>query len=470
MAIRQYTASADTTITNAFKSNNIDRATLANMGQADVVEVFYNNSPQGPEKSRALFKFDISGVLSGSGIPSASYYLKLFNAQHNETLPEKGTLEIKPVDKEWSEGYGLDLDEYTDTGLKSGSNADFGANWEYARSSSAGVVEWTSSGGDFINNPSYTYYLEDGDEDLEVDITELVEDWRDNNLDNHGVVVKFIPDQETGSLSFYTKKMFARGTEFFHQKPVIEERWDSSIKDDKRNFTLSASYYPQSQNRNNIVFYNQTPDGLQSLNLGGSNLILRMYEDKDYQNEISTSIGPTYPVTASENTYYSGVYEAQVELSSSNEKNLFGRWEIGGNKVEDFVVRIAPETTDINTSKYVVSFVNSSKEYTKRENPRVRVCTRKKNWNPTVYTKLQDRFETNNVENLYYKIERVPDNYTVVPYGQEHTRFSYDASGSYTDLNTDILESDMMYEMKLAHKQGKNFHEFDNTLKFRIVE
>ena len=40
MTIRRYDAKADTTITNAYKSNLTTRADDANMGQSDILEVF----------------------------------------------------------------------------------------------------------------------------------------------------------------------------------------------------------------------------------------------------------------------------------------------------------------------------------------------------------------------------------------------------------------------------------------------
>ena len=40
MAIRRYTASADTTIVNAYRPDLETRATGANMGEADVMEIF----------------------------------------------------------------------------------------------------------------------------------------------------------------------------------------------------------------------------------------------------------------------------------------------------------------------------------------------------------------------------------------------------------------------------------------------
>ena len=40
MAIKRYTATADNTITNAYKLDMLTRATGSNMGAADILEVF----------------------------------------------------------------------------------------------------------------------------------------------------------------------------------------------------------------------------------------------------------------------------------------------------------------------------------------------------------------------------------------------------------------------------------------------
>ena len=64
MAIKRYYASADNTITNAFQSNLTTRATGANMGFSDILEVFsiYGQESSGSQElSRVLIKFDLSG-------------------------------------------------------------------------------------------------------------------------------------------------------------------------------------------------------------------------------------------------------------------------------------------------------------------------------------------------------------------------------------------------------------------------
>ena len=131
MAIKRYNATADTTITNAFKPDLITRGTGSNMGESDVLEVFsiYAHASTGSvEKSRALLKFPIDKILSdrnASSIPgsgSVKFFLRVFNVPHHQTLPKKFDMQILPISQSWSEGAGMDMEEYRDEDT---------ANWIY---------------------------------------------------------------------------------------------------------------------------------------------------------------------------------------------------------------------------------------------------------------------------------------------------------------------------------------------------
>ena len=95
MGIKRYTADADNTITNAYKSNLTTRATASNMGLSDSLEVFriYGQESSGSsELSRVLVQFPVSdittdrnaGTIPASG--NVSFYLRMFNAKHPFTL------------------------------------------------------------------------------------------------------------------------------------------------------------------------------------------------------------------------------------------------------------------------------------------------------------------------------------------------------------------------------------------------
>ena len=124
MAILRYTASADTTITNAFEAGLVDRGTGSNMGYADSLEVFSiygqlssSTDGQSQELSRILIKFPVdamsadrtAGTIPASG--SVSFYLRMFNARTPWTLPQGFNLVVAPMSRSWTEGTGLDMDE-----------------------------------------------------------------------------------------------------------------------------------------------------------------------------------------------------------------------------------------------------------------------------------------------------------------------------------------------------------------------
>jgi hypothetical protein len=196
MAIKRYTANKDNTITNAFKANLQDRGTDANMGESDIIETFTilgqaNSLSQ--EQSRILLQFpadSISGSRDAGDIPnsgSVDFYLRVYNAPHGQTLPNDYTLQIYPISgKEWTEGHGLDMEDYSDIGA---------SNWI---SASTGVA-WTTEGGDLDESGIYPYtqYIAKGTQDIEVNITDLAETWISSPETNYGLLIRMSQSSDT---------------------------------------------------------------------------------------------------------------------------------------------------------------------------------------------------------------------------------------------------------------------------------
>jgi hypothetical protein len=190
MSIKRYTANKDTTITNAFKPNNLVRATGSNMGLTDSMEIFslYGHQASGStELSRALLQFpitDLSTDRTNGDLPvsgSVNFYLRMFNAEHPFTLPKEYTLSVFPMLASWEEGHGVDADEYSHVTYDKE-----GANWVRRE----GVTSWTEPGGDFDHNSEFVADFNTGEEDLEIDITSLVEDWIAGTVTNNGLMLK----------------------------------------------------------------------------------------------------------------------------------------------------------------------------------------------------------------------------------------------------------------------------------------
>ena len=199
MAIKRYYATKDNTITNAYKANLQTRGVSGNMGQSDILEVFHiygQANPTSSELSRVLIEFDTNaintdrstGIIPASG--SVNFFLQMYDAEHTQTTPKNYTLVVSAISQSWDEGLGLDMEEYSDLDA---------SNWL----SASDGTEWIVIGGDVSPGGSYktgsdaspleyhfTQSFDTGFENLEVDVSHLVEDWIKGDLDNYGFGVR----------------------------------------------------------------------------------------------------------------------------------------------------------------------------------------------------------------------------------------------------------------------------------------
>jgi len=739
MAIKRYISNSDTTITNAFKSDLLNRGSNANMGQSDILEMFSiyaQSTTSSLEQSRVLMKYPISQILAdrnSGAIPlsgSVKFYLRVFNAEHGQSVPKKYYADIAPVAAAWDEGHGLDMEGYLDNGsacwasasddatsqvvkvaFLSDTEANYGASkhisvyngrgqrqnyWfktdasdtvptltgtehevdiqtaankeaiastfkyqvnlgastsgitaAFSGSSTSVVlltndvlnevdepvvssgmtavytaevetfgksaVLWEEQGGDIYTEsnvkhstlPIYSQYFDDV-EDLEVEVTSLVEEWLvaeaasasftkataqitfsgqptdgskitlvstngksitynlengtvtgtanasnsaevnvdtdantttmaaafasavrsarghrdeiivDNNaaivrltqsvggfggnrkvasngavratfsnsgyfsagvgLVNNGVMVKLSGSYEDGSLekTFYTKKFFARGSEFFFKRPTIEARFDDSKLDDRGNFHVSSSLISGTENMETLYLYNNYKGTLRDIpSIGGGGIYLRLF-DSTTGGELQAT--PTYPVTGGWDS--TGIYTASFALNTTaSAVNDVWYKQAGSTHTQYYTGSFSTIAYDASMSAanydsdYVLKITNLRSSYTTEEKPRFRVYTRKKNWQPNIYTVAKNAAPINIIENSYYKITRESDNLDVVDYGTgsvSHTRLSYDMSGSYFDLDMSLLETGYSYVVSLVFKLDGVYKEQNEKFKFRV--
>jgi hypothetical protein len=473
MAIKRYFSNADTTITNAFRSNLSVRGVSGNMGQSDILEVFsiYGQAnPSSSELSRILVQFPINDIIAdrtNALIPasgSISWFLKLYNAKHGQTLPKDYTMTVSAVSSSWNEGYGLDMEEYSDIGY---------ANWNTASSSSSGTSSWTSAGGDYHTSPTASYFFSNGTEDLIVDVSHIVEQWITGSKSNYGFGIKLSSSHEQAAQSFYTKKFFARGTEFFFKKPTLEARWNSVRRDNRGYFFASSSLASAADNLNTIYLYNVVRGQLKNIPaIGTGSIYVKVYTDSSGSTTITPT--PNNPVTGG--WVSTGIYSASFALNTTATE-VFDRWfdstlttcfHTGAIDIYDL------DSQDYSpTNKYVVSCTNLKSIYYPEEQARFRFFTRKKDWSPTIYTVATSFIPSEIIESASYKLVRVSDNLEVIPYGtgsQLHTGLSYDVSGSYFDLDMNLLEAGYSYQMKLSFYDGatNSWKEQSETFKFRV--
>lgn len=644
MSIKRFFATADNTITNAFASNLTTRGTGSNMGASDILEVFSiygQGSSTSVEKARAMVQFDVSkikaardaGTIAQSG--SVNFMLRLFNAEHGQTLPKNCTLAVLPLSQSWSEGNGLDMEEYADLDV---SNWIFASNNKVAditdvkfvsttpanydgkyfilqvlnddktttrhnfwfdddgagtapsqdgtevevqinqanantvkrfarevkvavdalvgtnlsasiseedtddstgatvrltntaiggtsgsftptvhddsnvftltRTQRGGKTRWTSQGGDFHevgytageNLPHYKFDLLNGTEDVLVNVTALVEEWIaaestvDPDRENYGVMIKLSGSFEDGTRqrSYYTKKFFARGTEFFFKRPCIEARFNDHIGDDRENFYKSSSLATGPENLNQLYMYNYTRRGLTNMpvlktdpngadqSTGEALLKVRLYPElKSTARPITLPLGGGVGQNNREwaNGYLSetGIYSASIAYTGSATK-IYDVWSdqsdnelFTGSAI--YIKEHKPLPFSNADEEYVVSLSNLKPYYRTKDKPSLRLNIRKKDYQPNIYTVASNKIQSEVLYNVYYRAYRVIDEQEVISYGSgsiPHTKMSYDSSGSYFKVDMSLFEPGYMYAIEIStDSYGQNIVN-KSEFKFRV--
>ena len=533
MAIKRYIADADTTITNAYKSNLTTRGTGSNMGRADSMAIFsiYGQESTGStELSRTLLNFPLdsigsdrdASVLPGSG--SVKFYLKMFNAVTPFTVPRDFVLTVSAVSAtawpgnfSWQEGSGIDMENYSDV-----TRNGIGANWMNVGSSSAGgLVTWQNVGGDYYADASssFTVGFNNGTENLELDISPLVEQWlgaQDQSpgnvlgeKKNYGLGVRLSPEYEayfssslgtaTGSIpqntagahrSYYTKKFFARSSAFFYKRPYIEARWDSATKDYRGSFFYSSSLATADENLNTVYLYNYFRGQLRNIpDIGTGNIYVSVHSGSIpsgpsgsalvFAPASSYVLGAT-PTVVTGGHVSTGVYSASfaITASSSPLDYLFDVWHNDAG-IQYQTGTIAPETISLSAQNadttYVTNITNLKSVYRTTETARFRVFTRDKNWYPNIYTRAYASVSPLIIDSGSYAVTRVIDGVEAVTFGTGsdlQTQMSFDISGSFFDLDIGMLQPGYSYKMNFAFYNGSiaDWVVQPQEFKFRVEE
>jgi len=518
MSILRYTASLDNTITNAFEENLTTRGTGSNMGASDILEAFsiYGQGSSGSvELSRILIQFPTtqitsdrtSGILPVSG--SVTWKLKMYNAAHYETVPSSYTLQVSAISAAWQEGTGLDMENYSDLTIDSD-----GSNWVKR----SGTTGWTNIGGDYHASPVLTQTFDSGLENLEVDVSDIVEQWLDSTKSNYGFGLRFTDSYEgyfssstgldvtgsgdvTGSnlttdigsihntsgikSSYYTKKFYGRKTEFFFKRPVIEAQFNDTKKDDRGNFILSSPLLPAADNLNTLYFYNKNRGRLVDIAGETSNVPTASF----YYSSGSVPAGSARyfrdsannPVTTLKGTRVdTGIYKIQVSATSSivstDYPYLIDVWSFSGQEVLTGSVIIPktfrPETSE-KTTDFILNMTNLKTTYGSKDHAKLRVYAREKNWSPNIYTVAKNKPENKTIASGSYKVIRVVDNLTVLSYGTgsvKSTELSYDENGNYFEFDMQLLQPGFQYAFKFSiyDDYTKSYLEQPSSFKFRV--
>lgn len=592
--IRRYYAKKDNTISNAFQENLTTRATGSNMGASDILEVFsiYGQATStSSELARSLIEFDTTifttdrtaGRIPASG--SVSWFLKMFNAPHSQTVPSEFDLVVSAVSRTWEEGYGIDMDYYEDI-----TRDGIGSNWINAKQhttasgtldltnditltsvakgrdrntntfktlvnapaanagnavlvgftgTAAAIVctvtpddtgpvtlttaelvelintgavvgktvtitdtssfralqtatgggaqnlaaggegddktatfagatgQWTTEGGDYHATPTFTQTFNTGLEDMELDVSDLVEQWLAGTKDNYGFGIKLSDATEALTKSFYTKKFFGRDSEFFFQRPVLEARWDSARKDDRGYFYASSSLVSATDNLNTLYLYNRVRGRLRDYPITPTSASLRLN---------STDAPGSNLAVAGVVKVATGIYSASIALETTA-STVYDIWYSGSVPYHTGTISVNSfDSLGYNPEDvYVLSMPSLRDEYRKSQTHRLNLYVREKNWSPNIYTQaVRTAIPSLIIPSASFQLRRAIDDYVVVSYGtgsNMHTGLSYDVSGNYFDLDTTYLEAGYLYDIQYSFYDEENgWEEQPYRFKFRVVD
>ena len=485
MSVKKFYATADTTITNAYKEDLKTRGVDANMGLSDSLEIFfiYGQNPdpnaldaEKLEEARILVKFDTDAIVDyyGSFPTDVKFVLKLSNARHPFTLARNYDVNVYALAETFNEGNGLDMESYRDEDVANWLRSKVATPW-----ATAGAIQGTET---LIG----TQRFDTGEEDLEVDITSHIQDIFNGTTDN-GFVIVMDGALTSGAQeqNFYTKKFFSRSSEFFFKRPAIEARDASIVSDNRGNFYAENKAYSEAQNTQRVYLYNSLGGAMSNFTAPepDEELYVRFYTDE--QRTVLADISSLTPFIEATNQK-TGVYYVDVVLEDTTVSKIYDQWyyaanggtaEVDRTVIHEGEIEVSQRTPSINfgDTEYVTDITNLKTSYTRQETAKFRIYTRQKDWNPTIYTVASKEIENLIVEKMYYKIVRLVDEETVLDYGigtegtnNEHTLVSYDALGSYFDFDMALLEKGYMYGIKLMFSLNGELREQEEIFKFRV--
>jgi hypothetical protein len=300
----------------------------------------------------------------------------------------------------------------------------------------------------------------------------------------YGLMLRLSGSAESGAAktSYYTKKFFARSSHHHFKRPIIEAQWAPTILDDRSRVLRSSSLAPPAENLNNIYLYNRRRNGFVDIPNTGSTLIVQLYPSLTSSAiTLSTAGGvaahsPAF-ITASRTS--KGMYKAQFTYPGTGSSliDVWSRHNTDGT-YDQLYTGSTFKVTDENSfshyevPSYVTNITNLKSSYTSQEVATFRIYTRDKSWSPNIYTKASSQAPITIIQDGYYKIRRVSDDQEVVSYSTSSTpsysSLSYDASGSFFDLDMSILEPNYLYEINLLYRDGTDYIEQKEKFKFRV--
>lgn len=215
--------------------------------------------------TRILIKFDekqIQSIIDTENLKNPDFYLNLYSVE-SYNIDFINNIKIYPISQSWNNG----------TGISAGDNylqAEDGVSWKFRKnidesnttwsfSNTTSNVTWsyqTNEGGGIwftsvSSSQEFNYYDNDiRNLDIRTDVTNIINNWLSESIDNHGIIIKRTNEQEGDHKKYKEISYFSKDTSTIYP-PVIEIIEDDSIFNTGSNEQidlLNNSYRVYSQN------------------------------------------------------------------------------------------------------------------------------------------------------------------------------------------------------------------------------
>ena len=475
------TASADTYITDKIIDNRF-RAKDANVGKAGTIDIFklYNESTwvsgstkitgSVEESSKGLIKFDFSAItaLTASSIDvnSSKFQakLKMYDIMAGQATPSNFNLVLYPLSQSFNEGIGRDVAAFSDLDVSNYITASVNNSspvlWHMSGAESGGEVGSDSI--DYISYASntspkfeeytdfgFSQYFENGNEDLEIDITAFVSSSIASQVSNHGLRLSFSGSDATDKKSRFVKRFASRHSSNPFKVPQLHISWDDSIADNHKDFVFdhSGSLFLRNYVRgepSNIL------SGTGASEITGDDCMTLKIQVQDFSKTFSVD----QHTAGTDSQEITGLYSSSFAISSfdSNEINPTGETlknaiEKSGSVVfttywlssdESIAYHTGSLTVDKSRitsfkkqpSDLIFRFTNLESKYTEKDEVYVSVFVEDFSKEDKVY-KIPYSKESISLSDVYYRVREVSTNEVVIPFDDSKgsTKISSDGDG-----------------------------------------
>jgi hypothetical protein len=382
----------------------------ANAGASEILNLFTYSDPL--STGSILTYFNIKKIPQVAIDNGASFFIKLFDAQHQETVPAECSVIVAEVSQPWVEGVGLDQDYYTDVGVANWLSASTTSTWVVPGGSGSGPHDLRNVHGWPLPLPLFTdltstFYLQSGNEDIFVDVTLQVADWIFNDgsngasgTANNGFLI-YLDPLFPGTK--YIKKLHSRQSHFPTKRPYLEAQWS---------------------------------DWTGSLSTFNSVLVT----SGDYSGTVWPALAPFTGLVASGSATLITQFSSDVDPTSS-----------------------------ITTVLYDAKSV-----YAASETAHLRLQTQRKDWNPSTVATASAATPSVVLTKAYYRILNEGTGEEIVPFGSsssEATRMSFNDAGNYFDVNMGSLPVNTLMRLEMIYQVNGIWKLITDTKPlFRVVQ